>query len=186
MIVAGSLGIVQASAQAATIATTAAAVTPDAAAPAPAESAAAGAGTAATPANAPQQLRADVATAPKPMVIGAHAPQAPGLGGAAVALLLVVGLILGLAWVLKRMPGSSFRQAEGLRVVANIPLGARERAAVVQVGGEQLLIGIGAGGVRTLHVLPEPLPTPAPTQLPSLGQLPDFKQLLAQRLRKDS
>ena len=121
-----------------------------------------------------------------PMQIGAHAPQGPGLGGAFLALVLVLGLILGLAWLLKRLPGSGFRQADGLRVVASIPLGAKERAAVVQVGGEQLLLGIGAGGVRTLHVLPQPLPEAAPAQMPTLKNLPDFKQLLAQRLRKDT
>lgn len=121
-----------------------------------------------------------------PMQIGAHAPQGPGLGGAFVALVLVLGLILGLAWLLKRLPGSGFRQADGLRVVASISLGAKERAAVVQVGGEQLLLGIGAGGVRTLHVLPQPLPEAAPVQMPTLKNLPDFKQLLAQRLRKDT
>lgn len=117
--------------------------------------------------------------------IGAHAPQAPGLGGAFVALVLVLGLILGLAWLLKRLPGGGFRQADGLRVVASIPLGAKERAAVVQVGDEQLLLGIGAHGVRTLHRLPRPLPEAPPAQRPSLQRLPDFKQLLAQRLRKD-
>ena len=184
MIVGGSLGIAQVSAQAATIATTAAAVTP-AATPA-AESATADTVTVAMQGPAPQQLRAEVATPARPVAIGAHAPQAPGLGGAVVALLLVVGLILGLSWLLKRLPGSGFRQAEGLRVVASIPLGARERAAVVQVGGEQLLVGIGAGGVRTLHLLPAPLPEAAPVQMPSLKQHPDFKQMLAQRTRKDS
>ena len=121
-----------------------------------------------------------------PVQIGAHAPQGPGLGGAFLALLLVLGLIVGLGWLLKRLPGSGFRQAEGLRVVASINLGAKERAAVVQVGGEQLLLGIGAGGVRTLHVLPQPLPEAPTPQLPSLKTLPDFKQLLAQRLRKDT
>ena len=121
-----------------------------------------------------------------PVQIGAHAPQSPGLGGAFLALLLVLGLIVGLGWLLKRLPGSGFRQAEGLRVVASINLGAKERAAVVQVGGEQLLLGIGAGGVRTLHVLPQPLPEAPAPQLPSLKTLPDFKQLLAQRLRKDT
>ncbi len=122
---------------------------------------------------------------PAPMAIGAHAPQTPGLGGAFFALVLVLGLILGLAWVLKRLPGSGLRAADGLRVVASIPLGAKERAAVVQVGDEQLLLGIGPGGVRTLHLLPTPLPEPAAAAMPSLRGLPDFKQLLAQRLRKD-
>ena len=80
MIVAGSLGIVQASAQAATIATTAAAVTPVAAASA--NDTAMDAGTAALPVASPPQLHAEVATPAKPVAIGAHAPQAPGLGGA--------------------------------------------------------------------------------------------------------
>ena len=135
---------------------------------------------------APAQTVAMVAPPARPLAVGTHAPQGPGLGGAFLALVLVLGLILGLAWLLKRLPGSGFRQADGLKVVASIALGGKERAAVVQVGGEQLLLGIGAGGVRTLHVLPEPLPEAPPVQLPSLKTLPDFKTLLAQRLRKDT
>ncbi|WP_310150265.1 flagellar biosynthetic protein FliO [Luteimonas sp. 3794] len=132
------------------------------------------------------ETTASVAPPAKPIVIGAHAPQGPGLGGAFLALVLVLGLIVGLGWLLKRLPGGGFRQADGLRIVASIPLGGKERAAVVQVGGEQLLLGIGAGGVRTLHVLPQPLPETSPAQMPTLKNLPDFKQLLAQRLRKDT
>lgn len=138
------------------------------------------AGTAAT---APAQPQAQVLQA-VPATAGQHAPELPGMGSAVAALLLVLALIVGLSWLLKRMPGGGFRQAEGLRVVASIPLGARERAAVVQVGGEQLLLGIGAGGVRTLHVLAEPLPDAAASR-PGGATLPDFRQLLAQRLRKD-
>ncbi|HLM52092.1 MAG TPA: flagellar protein, partial [Pseudoxanthomonas sp.] len=36
--------------------------------------------------------------------IGHAAPSTPGIGGAVVGLILVLGLIFGLAWVLKRMP----------------------------------------------------------------------------------
>ncbi|MBO9829661.1 flagellar biosynthetic protein FliO [Xanthomonas sp. A2111] len=120
--------------------------------------------------------------------VGSAAPSAPSLVGAVFALLLVLGLILGMAWVLKRLPGSGFRPAQGLRVVASLAVGAKERVVVVEVNGEQLLLGVSPGGVRTLHQLPEPLPqAPAPT-LPSIKpfkQLPDFAQLLAQKLRKD-
>lgn len=134
----------------------------------------------------PAGLHAGQAQPAAPVAVGAYAPSTPGLGGATAALLLVLVLIVGLAWVLKRLPGSAFRQADGLRVVATIPLGSRERAAVVQVGGEQLLVGIGAGGIRTLHLLPEPLPTGERSQASSQRRIPDFRQLLAQRLRKDS
>ncbi|WP_441365679.1 flagellar biosynthetic protein FliO [Xanthomonas sp. SHU 199] len=120
--------------------------------------------------------------------VGNAAPSAPSLLGAVFALLLVLGLILAMAWVLKRLPGSGFRPAQGLRVVASLAVGAKERVVVVEVNGEQLLLGVSPGGVRTLHQLPEPLPqAPAPT-LPSIKpfkQLPDFAQLLAQKLRKD-
>lgn len=121
-----------------------------------------------------------------PVAVGAYAPSTPGLGGAFAALMLVIALIVGLAWLFKRLPGGGFNQADGLRVVASIPLGSRERAAVVQVGGEQLLVGIGAGGVRTLHILPEPLPAGGRQAAGGQRQLPDFARLLARHMGKDS
>lgn len=120
----------------------------------------------------------------------AQAPAAPSLLGAFFALLLVLALIAGLAWLLRRLPGSGFRPAGGLRVVASVALGAKERAVVVEVGGEQLLLGVAPGSVTALHRLPAALPEAPAPQLPSFkrmpGRLPDFAQLLAQKLRKDS
>ena len=117
--------------------------------------------------------------------VGSATASPPSLVGAVLALLLVLGLILGLAWVLKRMPGSGFRPADGLRVVASLSVGAKERVVVVEVNGEQLLLGVSPGGVRTLHTLPEPLPPAAGPSLPNFKKLPDFAQLLSQKLRKD-
>lgn len=108
--------------------------------------------------------------------VGAHAPQAPSLFGAIFALLAVVALILAIAWVLKRLPGTGFRQAPGLRVVGQLAVGARERVVVVEVGGEQLLLGVAAGNVRRLHTLSEPLPAPP--------QPAGFADLLSRATRK--
>jgi flagellar protein FliO/FliZ len=116
----------------------------------------------------------------------AQAPATPGLFGAFLALLLVLGLILGLAWLLRRMPGSGLRPAEGLRVVASLQLGPKERAVVVEVGARQLLLGVSGGGVSLLHELAEPLPQAPAPKLPSLKDFPNFAQLLNQRLRKDA
>ncbi|WP_407351620.1 flagellar biosynthetic protein FliO [Luteimonas sp. R10] len=127
---------------------------------------------------------AATAAAPAAARVGAHAPSGPGLIGGFFALVLVLGLIVGLAWLLKRMPGGGFRQADGLRIVASVQLGAKERALVVQVGNDQLLLGVGPGTVRTLHRLPQPLPEAPAAQMPQFKKLPDFSQLLAQRLRK--
>ena len=95
------------------------------------------------------------------------------------ALVLVVGLILALGWIAKRMPG--FRAGgrnSSLRVIDSLTLGARERVVVVAVGNTQLLLGGGAGGTRTLHTLTEPLPAP------EAGTTPAFAQLLAQHFGK--
>jgi flagellar protein FliO/FliZ len=104
---------------------------------------------------------------------------AGSIGGAVLALVMVVGLILALGWIAKRLPG--FRGASGngaLRVVSQLTLGPRERVVVVAVGDTQLLIGVGAGGLRTLHTLQEPLPVAAPAATPA------FAQLLAQHFGK--
>ncbi len=116
--------------------------------------------------------------------VGNAAPSPPGLLGAVFALLLVLGLIIGLAWLLKRMPGSGFRPADGLRVVASLTVGTKERVVVVDVNGEQLLLGVSPGGVRALHTLATPMPETPSARLPDLKQLPDFAQLLKQKLRR--
>ncbi len=107
-------------------------------------------------------------------------PSAAGsVGGTLFALALVIGLIFGLAWLARRMPGmAGARGNSGLRVVRTLPLGTRERLVVVDVGGTQLLLGTGAGGTRLLHTLETPLHDDAPAP-PT-----PFAQLLAQRLGK--
>jgi flagellar protein FliO/FliZ len=83
----------------------------------------------------------------------------PGLPSGYIAEYLLgvvlVLLLLGvMAWLARRMqrhvPGSH----GGLRLEASMPLGAKERLAIVEVEGERLLLGIGAGGVRALTQLP--------------------------------
>ena len=112
----------------------------------------------------------------------APAPQAPGaagtVGGTVFALLFVLALIFALAWLAKRLPGVAGSSHRALRVVASLSLGPRERVVVVDVGGTQLLLGVGAGGTRALHTLDTPLPD---AQAP---RAPAFAQLLAQHFGK--
>lgn len=138
--------------------------------------------TVATPATAavsfptrPIPTTASVAT-PAPSL-----PDAPGgagaIGGAVFALLLVVGLILALAWLAKRMPGVAGSTNAALRVVGSLSIGPRERVVVVAVGDTQLLLGVGPGGTRTLHTLSAPLPVDDSAPSP-------FANLLAQHFGK--
>ncbi len=74
------------------------------------------------------------------------------------ALLLVLGLILGMAWLLRRfgsLPGSG--GSGPLRVLTSAMVGQRERVVLVQVGERQLLLGVAPGRVEMLHVLEQPV-----------------------------
>ena len=113
--------------------------------------------------------------------VSQDAAAAPSLFGAVLALLAVLALVIGLGWLLKRLPGSGFRPAEGMKVVASLSVGAKERVVVIEVNGQQLLLGVTAGGINTPHTLPEPLPPPATVRVPDFKNLPNFAQLL-QRL----
>ncbi len=70
---------------------------------------------------------------------------------------LVVVLILGIGWTLKRMGGVSAGSSRQLKMIAAIPVGTRERIAVIEVGGRQILVGITAQNITRLMELPEPL-----------------------------
>jgi len=92
-------------------------------------------------------------------------PSAPSLDAGymvqlVVGLFIVLGAIMALAWIARRMPGMNALHGQSggrFRIVAALPLGTRERAVILQVGEQQILIGITPTGINTLHVLAEPL-----------------------------
>ncbi len=75
-----------------------------------------------------------------------------------LGLLLVIGLIFLLAWVVRRIqqniPVSGSQQA--ISLLASQTLGPRDRLLLVQVGKEQILLGLTPGTIVPLHVLQEP------------------------------
>lgn len=74
-----------------------------------------------------------------------------------LGLIAVLVLIVGLAWVMRRMGGVTGTAAGSLRVLGGLSMGTRERIVLVQVGEQQLLIGVAPGRVQTLHVLEHPI-----------------------------
>jgi len=77
-----------------------------------------------------------------------------------LGMVVVLGVMLGLAWLLKRT--GKFQMAAGgsLKILGGLSLGSRERVVLLQVGDEQLLVGVAPGRVQALHVLEQPLETP--------------------------
>lgn len=73
-----------------------------------------------------------------------------------LGLALVVGLILLLAWLLRRFGGAGFATT-GMKVIATLPLSSRERVVLVEAGDKQLLLGVAPGRVNLLASYDEPL-----------------------------
>lgn len=91
----------------------------------------------------------------------------------ALSLLLILALIFALAWLLRRFGQGGFGQRGDMKIVATLPLGTRERLLVVDVGGQQLLLGATPQQIRTLHVFETPVIDTSETAQPA-----DFKQKL--------
>ncbi|MFO7189160.1 MAG: flagellar biosynthetic protein FliO [Pseudomonadota bacterium] len=86
-----------------------------------------------------------------------------------LALALVLAVIAGTAWLLRRiqrLPGSG---NEVLRSVAAVAVGPKERVVVVEVGDTWLILGVAPGQVRTLHTLPRQAVNPASSGTPKFA-----------------
>jgi len=116
----------------------------------------------------------------------AHGSAAGGTLEVTLALLLVVGLIALLAWGLRRVRGFGIGGArDRIQVLSDRALGPKERCLLVRVGETDILLGVAAGSVTTLHVFPAGANTEAPPAPPSAGpKLPNFKDLLMRSLGK--
>lgn len=98
-----------------------------------------------------------------------------------LSLLLVLALLLGFMWVLRRamhMPGTANR---GIKIVTVTSIGTRERLMVIEVGGEQILLGITPNRIEKLHLLAQPLDTKEPAR----PVMPAFAQTLQAVLQKN-
>ena len=98
-----------------------------------------------------------------------------------LGMLLVLGLIMGIAWVLKRTGRFQLAAGGGLRILGGLSMGARERVVLLQVGETQLLVGVAPGRVQTLHVLDKPLQSVSKTTTEGGG----FADQLGRLLKKD-
>jgi flagellar protein FliO/FliZ len=87
---------------------------------------------------------------------GAPATGVGSLSEVTLALALVLAVIFGLAWLVRRVRGVA-GAASALGVLAEVRLGPKERAVLVKVGAQQLLLGVAPGRVSTLHVLQQPV-----------------------------
>jgi flagellar protein FliO/FliZ len=117
----------------------------------------------------------DMAQAPVPGAAG-------GIGQMLVGLLLVLAAVFAVAWVARRMRGASSAGGNGMEVLGQASLGAKEKAVILRVDGERLLLGVAAGEVTLLKTLSPDAPTEPPAVTGS--QVASFAALLKRSLGK--
>ncbi len=94
-----------------------------------------------------------------------------------LSLLGIVVLIFAAGWMSRRLQARTSPGGRRLRCVESMALGARDRLLLVDADGKRLLIGVGQGGFRTLHVYDGEAPAAETPQaiMPQVG----FGELLA-------
>ncbi|WP_411572379.1 flagellar biosynthetic protein FliO [Vibrio sp. TH_r3] len=73
------------------------------------------------------------------------------------SLIFVLAVIFALAWLLKKMRVPAMGNQKGLAVIKQIPVGTRERIAVIKAGDEQFLVGITSQSINLISRLDKPI-----------------------------
>ncbi len=72
-----------------------------------------------------------------------------------VALAITIGLFFAMVIVMKKMQLGTGRGHALITVLAAVPLGGKEKLFLIEVGGEQIVVGTSPGQVNRIHVLKE-------------------------------
>ena len=72
-------------------------------------------------------------------------------------LLLVVMVIFLFAWLAKKLKLNQQAQNGLIRIVAGLSTGTRDRILLLQVGEEQILVGLTPGRIEKIHVMSQPI-----------------------------
>lgn len=92
---------------------------------------------------------------PAPVVMpGSSAPATGSLLQTILALVLVLGVLLGLAWFLKRYGPRGMGASANVKLVGALNIGGRERIMVVEVGDQWIVVGASPGRVNALATMP--------------------------------
>lgn len=94
----------------------------------------------------------------------------------------IILLIFAAGWLSRRLQARTQPGGRRIRCVESFAVGARERVLLVDADGKRLLLGVGPGGMRTLHVYEGA--APAPVDVPPAPSAPAFADVLSLWKRK--
>lgn len=106
-----------------------------------------------------------------------------------LSLAAVVAMILGLAWMTRRMQGLRGAQTADLRVKSSLAVGLKERVVILEAAGQQFLIGVAPGQVSILKALgpvdaAPSQPESPPADGPASDAPPSLRESFAIQLNK--
>lgn len=134
------------------------------------------------PANAGAPAGPLALTIPTPTA--APASSSGGLLQTTMALLFVLAVLVGLAWLLKRFgPKHLTGSQRHIKLVDSLNLGARERILLLEVGEQWIVVGASAGRMNALTTLPRQELPPQETS-PDSAAKPNFAAWLKQTIEQ--
>ncbi len=97
------------------------------------------------------------------MAQGAPVAESPMSSESLLRLILGLAFIVALIFILAKFM-TRFNVTQGgsngvLKIIAGMPTGARDRIVLLQVGEEQILVGLTPGRIEKLHTLAVPVET---------------------------
>jgi len=96
-------------------------------------------------------------------------------------LVIVLGLMAGAAWILKRMGVAPAGANNAAKVVGGVSVGNRERVVVVEVADQWIVVGVAPGSVKALSTMPR---QDAPTPVAAAPEAKNFATWLKQTIDK--
>ncbi|MFL6716480.1 MAG: flagellar biosynthetic protein FliO [Burkholderiaceae bacterium] len=118
----------------------------------------------------------------------AHAAEQTGPASAGslfqvlLGLVVVLGLMAGAAWLVRRLGVSKMVAASTVKVIGGVSVGSRERILVVEVADQWIVVGVAPGRVNTLSTMAK---QEVPAQPDSTGPLAqNFSAWLKQTIDK--
>lgn len=70
-----------------------------------------------------------------------------------VTLIVIVPLIVGVAYLLKRYMNLAQTNSSGIRILKQLSLNNKERILVIEVEEVKLIVGVSPNAFNTLHIL---------------------------------
>jgi flagellar protein FliO/FliZ len=109
------------------------------------------------------------------------AASAGGLLQVLLGLVVVLGLMAGAAWLLKRLGVAKSAAGAPVRIVGGVSVSNREKIMVVEVGDQWIVVGVAPGRVSALSTMPRQEIAPAGDAAPITN---NFSAWLKQTIEK--